>query len=304
MFRLVGSRRLGLKHWTTPARSWQTPVAKKDCKQCPAPLSLQGQEEPFCRNRCGRKLDGHKPPQVLVYVWLWLVSSAVTSDYPGSQNFPPLFCMISGYILRSTPVLQIERTQLLNTSPNSRHENEMQLTSIMVNFTIFFFSYGRERFVSTHAIIWTVFSRVSNWLTWLNVVAPRAAGEDSEFATKGLQYTPLQEGGTSSPKPKYTGCCRVSRQWARTPPAPFIKMFISWSTGFLVAATAGSVRVPQPEAASMEQLPSSWSVKALEPAVQTASQQDTWIVVKAHQSRNFWDRSLYSLHLHVQNRHF
>lgn len=45
-------------------------------------------------------------------------------------------------------------------------------------------------------------------LTWLNVVVPRAAGQDSEFATEGLQYTAHQEGGTSLPKPKYTGCCQ------------------------------------------------------------------------------------------------
>lgn len=43
-------------------------------------------------------------------------------------------------------------------------------------------------------------------LAWLNVVVPRAAGQDSEFATTTLQYTALLEGAASLPKPECTGC--------------------------------------------------------------------------------------------------
>lgn len=162
-------------------------------------------------------------------------------------------------------------------------------SQVTLNFLIFFFLVQQRMVhVNTCHHLNSFFQSIQ--LTWLNVVVPRAAGQDSEFATKGLQYTALQEGGTSLPKPKYTGCCQSQQAVGENSSSSFyqdVHLMIYWFPSSCHSWKCE--RVPQPEAASMEQLPGSWSAEALEPAVQTVSQQDTWVMVKAPQSRNFWD---------------
>lgn len=166
----------------------------------------------------------------------------------------------------------------------------MQLTSngTFPDFFFFFLVWKRMVHVNTCCHLNSFYQGIQ--LAWLNVVVPRAAGQDSEFATKILQYTPLLEGATSLPKPECTGCRQSQQAVGANTSSSFyrdVHLMIYWFPSSCHSWKCE--RIPQPKATCMEQLPSSQSVKALESAVQTASQQDTWIMVKAHQSRNFQD---------------